>query len=57
VHSLKGGECGGTQARSKLLLEVVFGVRGAGHAPNGQIESRVSRYSSMRYEEQGCTGV
>jgi hypothetical protein len=31
-------------------------VRGAGDAPNGQIKSRVSRDSHMRYEGQGhCT--
>jgi hypothetical protein len=32
----------GTQARSRLLLvRVVFGVRGVGDAPDGQVESCV----------------
>jgi hypothetical protein len=45
----------GTQVRSRLLLiRVVFGVRGVGDAPGGQVESYVwSRYPHTRYEEQG----
>jgi hypothetical protein len=49
----------GAQARSRLLSNLRgagCGVRGAGDARNGQIESRVSRDSHMRYEGQGhCT--
>jgi hypothetical protein len=59
VHSLKKWGVRGAQTRSKLLSNLRgarCGVRGAGDALNGQIKSRVSRDSHIRYKGQGhCT--